>query len=115
MFGLRDSTVTIKAFKKCCISNSMDGTEDDIIWEHFVTPKETSSAADDDAAAADDNDDVDFSEENEFVSFRSLTRMMNINRCGRLMKKMPSLMGSRQWILTALTPGVVDSQMQNLA
>ena len=26
--------VITKAFKKCCISNAMDGTEDDIIWEH---------------------------------------------------------------------------------
>ena len=24
----------VKAFKKCCISNAMDGTEDDILWQH---------------------------------------------------------------------------------
>lgn len=23
----------IKSFKKCCISNALDGTEDDILWE----------------------------------------------------------------------------------
>ena len=26
----------VKAFKKCCISNAMDGTEDDILWQHEV-------------------------------------------------------------------------------
>ena len=24
----------VKSFKKCCISNAMDGTEDDILWQH---------------------------------------------------------------------------------
>jgi hypothetical protein len=24
--------VTVKGFKKCCISNAMDGTEDDLLW-----------------------------------------------------------------------------------
>ena len=27
-----DPTIIIKPFKRCCISNSMDGTEDDILW-----------------------------------------------------------------------------------
>jgi len=26
----------IKAFKKCCISNAMDGMEDDILWDHEI-------------------------------------------------------------------------------
>jgi hypothetical protein len=25
-------TVTVKGFKKCCISNAMDGTDNDILW-----------------------------------------------------------------------------------
>ena len=25
--------VTVKGFKKCCISNGMDGTDDDIFWK----------------------------------------------------------------------------------
>ena len=24
----------VKAFKKCCISDAIDGTEDDILWQH---------------------------------------------------------------------------------
>ena len=24
--------VTVKGFKKCCISNSVDGADDDILW-----------------------------------------------------------------------------------
>ena len=28
-----EASVVIKSFKKCCISNAMDGTEDDILWQ----------------------------------------------------------------------------------
>ena len=28
-----DSKIIKKSFKKCCISNNMDGTEDDRLWE----------------------------------------------------------------------------------
>jgi len=24
--------VTVKGFKKCCVSNGMDGTDDDMLW-----------------------------------------------------------------------------------
>jgi len=24
--------VTVKGFKKCCVSNEMDGTDDDMLW-----------------------------------------------------------------------------------
>jgi len=24
--------VTVKGFKKCCVSNEMDGTDDDVLW-----------------------------------------------------------------------------------
>lgn len=27
-----------KSFKKCCITNSLDGTEDDILWEEYQNP-----------------------------------------------------------------------------
>ena len=48
----------MKAFKECCISNSIDGTEDVIVWEHFVQPRETTGNANH------DTDKVDFREEN---------------------------------------------------
>jgi hypothetical protein len=26
-------SIIVKSFKKCCISNALDGSEDDILWE----------------------------------------------------------------------------------
>jgi hypothetical protein len=34
----------IKGFKKCCVSNSMNGTEDDVLWEE--DHEENSSSSD---------------------------------------------------------------------
>ena len=42
-----------KSFKKCCISNAMDGTEDDILWEDIDESSEDESSEDDPAAAID--------------------------------------------------------------
>lgn len=36
-----DPQIVVHAFKKCCLSNSMDSTEDDIVQEHYIKPKET--------------------------------------------------------------------------
>lgn len=49
-----------KAFKKCCISNAMDGTEDDMLWEeeyrlHAAADNEEPSAI---AGAGDDDSDL---------------------------------------------------------
>jgi len=32
----------IRSFKKCCISNALDGSEDDILWEDGVEDKDDS-------------------------------------------------------------------------
>ena len=41
-------------FKKSCISNRMDETEDDVIWEDFVhSPHSTDDSDNDDEAAED--------------------------------------------------------------
>jgi len=37
----------IKGFKKCCLSNAIDGSEDDIIWEECQETRSTSSSEDD--------------------------------------------------------------------
>ena len=55
-----DPQIIVKAFRKCCILNSMGGTEDDVVWEHLVQPRETIVDANDD----DDDKEVDFSEKN---------------------------------------------------
>ena len=33
MGGARFREIIIRAFKKCCISNALDGSEDDFLWE----------------------------------------------------------------------------------
>ena len=45
--------VVTKSFKKCCISNALDGTEDDLVWED---PDE-SEEVDDPAVPSDPYDD----------------------------------------------------------
>ena len=49
-----DSAIIVKAFKKCCISNALDGSEDDILFE-----EESDSEGEDPFA------DISSSEENE--------------------------------------------------
>lgn len=39
--GLPEEMVT-RSFKKCGISNSIDGTEDDILWEEEANPEKES-------------------------------------------------------------------------
>ena len=58
-----NTQLIVKTFKKCCISNSMDGTEDNIVWEHLVQPRQTTGDANDDTID-DDNKKEDLSEEN---------------------------------------------------
>ena len=48
--------IVIKSFKKCCISNAMDGTEDDILWENVTPDNEVVTA--EQAAAEDLLDEV---------------------------------------------------------
>ena len=60
----------IKSFKKCCISNALDGTEDDMIWEDRLRPRGPGGAnADLDEEDADDvdlsDDDLDYHEHYE--------------------------------------------------
>ena len=43
-----DSPIIVKSFKSCCISNAMDGTEDDILWnEEAPCQKEEAHEEDD--------------------------------------------------------------------
>ena len=48
----------MKSFKRCCISNAMDGTEDDILWNEEATCQEEEAQSDDD-----DEDDLLFNDE----------------------------------------------------
>jgi hypothetical protein len=35
-------SIIVRSFKKCCISNALDGSEDDILWEDDVEDKDDS-------------------------------------------------------------------------
>jgi len=35
-------SIIIRSFKKCCISNALDGSEDDILWEDDGEDKDDS-------------------------------------------------------------------------
>jgi hypothetical protein len=35
-------SIIIRSFKKCCISNALDKSEDDIVWEDDVEDKDDS-------------------------------------------------------------------------
>lgn len=49
-----DPQIIVQAFKKCCISNSMDGTEDNILWEEYVSSR---AAQDDEDVPVNADDD----------------------------------------------------------
>jgi hypothetical protein len=35
-------SIIVRSFKKCCISNALDGSEDDTVWEDDVEDKDDS-------------------------------------------------------------------------
>jgi hypothetical protein len=52
-------SIIVRSFKKCCISNALDGTEDDIVWEDDVEDKDDSDwveSTDNDSVKSDDGE-----------------------------------------------------------
>jgi hypothetical protein len=52
-------SITGRSFKKCCISNALDGSEDDIVWEDDVEDKDDSDwveSKDNNSVMSDDGD-----------------------------------------------------------
>jgi hypothetical protein len=33
-------SIIVRSFKECCISNALDGSEDDILWEDYGEDKD---------------------------------------------------------------------------
>ena len=61
--------IVVKAFKKCGISNALDGTEDDMLYEESVGDLEE---AVDDVAMIEDNDTSDDSDDSDdFLGFEN--------------------------------------------
>ena len=50
-------SIIVQSFKKCCISNALDGSEDDIVWEDDGEDKDDSDlVADNDSIMSDDGE-----------------------------------------------------------
>jgi hypothetical protein len=52
-------SIIIRSFKKCCISNALDGSEDDILWKDNVEDKDDSDwvvSTDNDSVMSDDGE-----------------------------------------------------------
>jgi hypothetical protein len=47
-WGRISSETTAAGFKKCCISNALDGTEDDFLWQHNEDENDKSDCGEDD-------------------------------------------------------------------
>jgi hypothetical protein len=50
-------SIIVRSFKKCCISNALDGSEDDIVWEDNVEDNDDSDwveSTDNDLVMSDD-------------------------------------------------------------
>ena len=52
-----DPAIIVKTFKKCSISNALDGTEDDILWEDLVQNRNSAECEPADMTATSDDDD----------------------------------------------------------
>jgi len=50
-------SIIVSSFKKCCISNDLDGSEDDIVWEDDGEDKDDSDwVTDNDSVMSDDGE-----------------------------------------------------------
>ena len=50
-------SIIIRSFKKCCISNALDGSEDDFLWEDDGEDKDDSNlVTDNDSVLSDDGE-----------------------------------------------------------
>jgi len=48
-------SIVVRIFKKCCISSSLDGSEDDILWEDDGGDKDDSDCVTDNDSVMSDN------------------------------------------------------------
>ena len=50
-------SIIVRSFKKCCIGNALDGSEDDILWEDDGEDKDDSDwVTDNDSVMSDDGE-----------------------------------------------------------
>ena len=52
-------SIIIRSFKKCCISNALDGSEDDILWDDDGEDKDDSDCVTDNDSVLSDEGESD--------------------------------------------------------
>ena len=52
-------SIIVTSFKKCCISNALDGSEDDILWEDDGDDKDDSDWVTDNVSVISDGGECD--------------------------------------------------------
>ena len=52
-------SIIVRYFKKCCISNALDGSEDDVLWEDDGEDKDDSDWVTDNDSVMRDNGEFD--------------------------------------------------------
>ena len=52
-------SIIVRSFKKCCINNVLDGSEDDILWEDYGEYKDDSDRVTDNDSVMTDDDESD--------------------------------------------------------
>lgn len=70
-----DLQIIVRAFKKCCISNALDGSEDDILWEETPSTSTEDSDTDEDCDRNDIVYDDDSEDETPLSVLRDIYRM----------------------------------------
>jgi hypothetical protein len=53
------ASIFVRSFKKCCISNALDGSEDDLLWEDDGEDKDDSDWVTDNDSDMSDNGESD--------------------------------------------------------
>lgn len=70
-----DPQIIVRAFKKCCISNALDGSEDDILWEETPSTSTEDSDTEEDCDRNDIVYDDDSEDETPLSVLRDIYRM----------------------------------------
>lgn len=68
-----DPQLIVKGFLKCCISNAMDGSKDDFVWNDV----DEATASEDDDSDSDDNDDDLFYENTDDIAEGAIAELFN--------------------------------------
>ena len=76
-WGEIDSAIIVKVFKKCGISNAMDGTEDDVLYEEYIKKTSQPDDSDDDDEEEETYDDSYYTDKDNGLTQQQLDSFFN--------------------------------------